>query len=109
MRHLLALIIALLLAFPAQAASLPPFPPNTNGCSGGVSKFWRNVTHRVPVWEFCCYDHDYAYRAGGGWTAKARADYNLGVCISRYDPFAGSVIYATVALVGQIFWNYKGR
>lgn len=105
MRRLAVALLVFALVFPANAASLPPLPQGTDGCSGGVSSFWRNVTHRVPVWETCCYAHDPAYRIGGTWTDRARADQRLFVCIVRSDPFAGTVMFVALAVFGQV--NFK--
>ena len=37
----------------------------TDGCSGGMSWFWRNVLGHAPPWEGYCIDHDKKYWEGG--------------------------------------------
>lgn len=32
-----------------------------DGCSAGISKFWRKVIGTPPAWEGCCDKHDEAY------------------------------------------------
>ncbi len=71
----------------------------TDGCSGGMSIFWRDLVTQFPTvkedfgnnlpWENCCISHDRAYHdAGGAKTAntsfKARvgADQALRSCVA---------------------------
>jgi hypothetical protein len=58
----------------------------TDGCSGGLSKAWRTVSHRFPTfakahektppWEPCCITHDRSYHSAGGAT-EAHESYVL--------------------------------
>jgi len=106
MRPAVIILLVLALAVPAGAGHLPPLPSDSNGCSGGVSWFWRTVTHRVPVFERCCYRHDRAYRRGGIWSDRAQDDRDLGACVSRDDPFAGSVMFLFVVTFGQVHYPF---
>lgn len=106
-RIVIGTLIAALVAPMAHSRHLPPYPDGTNGCSGGVSSFWRNVTHRVPVWENCCYAHDLAYRRGGVWSDRARAYRTLFACVTRADPFAGTVMFVAVVALGQIHFPFN--
>jgi hypothetical protein len=71
---------------------------STDGCSGGLSKAWRTVSNRFPVfakahknippWEPCCVAHDRSYHSAGGankahesYAARLSADKALRACV----------------------------
>lgn len=71
---------------------------STDGCSGGLSKAWRAVSDRFPVfakahknippWEPCCVIHDRSYHSAGGaneahesYAARLSADQALRECV----------------------------
>jgi hypothetical protein len=72
----------------------------TDGCSGGLSAGWENLSAQVPgiadqhgdrpPWENCCVVHDVAYHQGGATSASAsdsfderkRADLELLSCVA---------------------------
>lgn len=53
----------------------------TDGCSGGMSAFWKRQFGTVPPWENCCIEHDRAYHAGGTSDQRKEADYKLYQCV----------------------------
>jgi len=73
-----------------------PLPSSTDGCSGGVSWFWRNVLRRVPPWEGCCLEHDRAYDMGGSEDDRMIADLAIYACVRE----KGSPIWALVIFIG---------
>ncbi|MFY0691112.1 MAG: hypothetical protein JXR14_04225 [Paracoccaceae bacterium] len=81
-----------------SAPGAAPAPFATDGCSGGMSVIWRDMSTSLPVlqsqigqrppWETCCIAHDRAYHMAGGaadaeasFTARATADWELRQCI----------------------------
>ncbi|MCK5307080.1 MAG: hypothetical protein KAJ73_00580 [Zetaproteobacteria bacterium] len=58
---------------------LKPFV--TDGCSGGMSKFWRLVFKRPPPWEGCCELHDIPYHTGGSRAYRLESDIMLMFCV----------------------------
>ena len=78
-----------------------------NGCSFGISWFYRTFLGRPPVWECFCDVHDYAY--GSGITAKDRlkADRQLRKCIQAYAPIKATIFYVGLRLFGWIWFYIK--
>lgn len=104
----------------------PPKPPNypegfsTDGCSGGMSLFWRKVLRRVPPWEGCCIAHDLEYWRGGFWMDRKNADLALAHCIREQGhPIWAFLMYYAVRIGGAPFfpvpwrwgygWEYTAR
>lgn len=54
-----------------------------DGCSAGISKFWRKVIGTPPAWEGCCDKHDEAYNWGGTEADRKEADKALRDCMKR--------------------------
>ncbi|MEE9426796.1 MAG: hypothetical protein V3V25_01490 [Paracoccaceae bacterium] len=95
-------------------ASLSPFV--TDGCSGGMSAFWRDLANQFPAvktdfgnslpWRSCCVTHDRAYHNAAGtqtsdasFEARIGADQILRRCVanlSKSEP-ANSVEYQVLA------------
>ncbi|NNK78718.1 MAG: hypothetical protein HKP40_08410 [Litoreibacter sp.] len=80
------------------APASEPDPFETDGCSGGMSVIWRDMSASLPVlqsqigqtppWEKCCIAHDRAYHLAGdardpeaSFTARSTADWALRQCI----------------------------
>src|SRR6185369_2643223 len=76
-----AVAVALPLLLKA-AASLPP-PAYGDGCSGGMSWFYRHALGKIPAWESCCVTHDRAYGPGGTSDQRAAADGGLYACVAE--------------------------
>jgi hypothetical protein len=84
-------------------ASIPP--PYKDGCSGGMSAFYRNVLGKRPIWEACCDTHDKAYERGGTFTRKAIADALLRDCVvSTGHVVEGWIMWGAVQVAGQPFF-----
>jgi hypothetical protein len=93
---------------PKVSASLPA--PYKDGCSGGMSWFYRSVLRRVPVWEGCCDVHDRAYGPGGTSDQRATADRRLYDCVSATGHTAtAAVMWLAVRLGGTPFFPFGWR
>lgn len=78
----------------------PPF----DGCSGGMSTFWRKVLKKIPPWEGCCDEHDFAYAKGGTRAERLEADFNLMLCVrDRGYPTLAEAMFTAVR-VGGVPW-----
>jgi hypothetical protein len=101
----IVLILILVWAFtqPVQAK-----PVSTDGCSGGVSKFYRLTTGKPPAFEYCCHAHDRAYARGGTADARAKADDKLGACVAKHSKIAG-IMWFAVRAAGQPFHMYDWK
>lgn len=105
-------LLALAIAAPLAVTSLPK--PYKDGCSGGMSWFYRNVLGKVPAWEGCCDTHDKVYGPGGTSNQKAAADWALYECVRDTDNRAtAGLMLVAVAIGGQPFfpmgwrWGYE--
>jgi len=92
----------------AAAQTARPFV--SDGCSGGMSFFFRLVTGRPPAWERCCYCHDRAYWRGGSADTRARADRRLFRCVLRtgHPEWAAAMLVAVKA-AGGMFYAFDWR
>jgi hypothetical protein len=80
-------------------AEAPPSTFVTDGCSGGMSAFWRDLANQFPAvkadigssppWENCCISHDRAYHnatdtrsADTSFEARIGADQILRRCVA---------------------------
>ena len=96
----------------AEGVEQSPFV--SDGCSGGMSALWRELSVRFPAaaegwgerppWEGCCIAHDRAYHnAGGARTAEESfysrlgADRALRACVSEYELQRGTRDAAALA------------
>ena len=78
------------------------FPFTTDGCSGGLSWYWRLLHRKAPPWEKLCVEHERAYHAGGTRAARCIADQDLfAAMIKRGHPWWGIAMYAAVRLGGH--------
>jgi hypothetical protein len=104
-------IIAVSLAAPMaikSVAALPP--PYRDGCSGGMSFFYRNVLGQVPAWEGCCDAHDKLYGPGGTSDMRAAADRGLYECVAASGhTIAAGFMWAAVKVGGQPFFPFGWR
>ena len=73
----------------------------SDGCSGGMSLFWRKVFKKAPPWEGCCRNHDVAYHQGGTVKERWRADVQLMCCVAHKGyPTIGFLMYLAVRIGG---------
>lgn len=78
-----------------------------DGCSGGISKFWRKVIGTPPAWEECCNKHDVAYGWGGTEGDRKAADKELRNCMKKMGhPFRAQIYYMAVRVFGRRHFNY---
>ncbi len=82
----------------------PTKPFVTDGCSGFMSLFWRNVLGTPPPWEGHCVDHDKAYWRGGRNALRLEADIQLmrGVIANGHPHWA--VIMFIAVRIGGMWW-----
>jgi hypothetical protein len=99
------LLLAFLLLLPTESNSKPI---STDGCSGGVSKFYRLMTGKPPAFEYCCDAHDRAYARGGTADARARADDKLAACVAKHSRIAG-IMWFAVRAAGQPFHPFDWK
>lgn len=86
----------------SPASPTPPKPFTTDGCSGGMSWFWRKVFGKAPPWEELCVDHDYEYWRGGTWLERLIADVRLfiGVALNGLSRAAMGLL-----MLGALRWD----
>lgn len=80
----------------------------TNGCGGfgTLSKVWKFITGKLPVFEACCDEHDLAYGQGGPKYWRLWADNLLRDClIDKGHPALGWACWLAVRSCGWIFWK----
>lgn len=93
-----------------RSHDLPPHPEGSNGCSGGVSWFYRNILHRAPVWEPACDLHDFDYAVGGTKEDRKRADKALRQRLfDAGRPIRAWVFYIAVRLFGARHFNWHDK
>jgi hypothetical protein len=101
----LALLLILIFVF-MRAADAKPV--SKDGCSGGVSKFYRLTTGKPPAFEYCCDAHDRAYARGGTADARAKADDKLAACVAKHSRIAG-IMWFAVRAAGQPFHPFDWK
>lgn len=113
--------------------ALPDLPFKSDGCSGGLSKWWRELFGQPTPIEPCCFAHDIEYHYGAGRGAgwwqnyKERSDADIALllcCLGEYGfkrLFNGQIkdgllsillaipVYAAVRIGGGAYWptTYK--
>lgn len=53
----------------------------SDGCSGGVTRFYRRFLGRDIGCRYCCDEHDLAYDEGGTAAGRALADSRFRECM----------------------------
>ena len=80
-------------------------PPD--GCSGGVSWFYRTLLGQDIGCRYCCDEHDLAYEEGGGRRDRALADRRFRDCVRGSGrPVLAWVFWAAVRLGGWWWWAH---
>ena len=77
---------------------------NGDGCSGGMSRFWRWAFGAPPPWEGCCDEHDRAYAVGGTSDQRSIADTQLLVCVAKKGHPWWAIIMFLAVRVGGVSW-----
>lgn len=89
-------------------AALPK--PYADGCSGGMSAFYRHVLHKLPAWEGCCDTHDKAYEKGGTSDQRMIADGRLRDCVAATGHTVEAwAMWGAVKIGGQPFFPFGWR
>lgn len=77
-----------------------------NGCSGGVTRFYRRFLGRDIGCRYCCDEHDLAYAEGGGRNDRAIADTRFRDCIAESGrPVRAWLFWLAVRLFGWLHWR----
>jgi len=80
----------------------PDRPFTTDGCSGGMSWFWRTFLRHPPPWEGACIEHDRAYWAGGCSLQRFKADAELGTAVhAKGYPIMAVLMFVAVRVGGH--------
>ena len=80
--------------------------PHADGCSGGVSWFYRHILRSPARWEYCCDEHDVAYSEGGTSADRALADRRPQECIADAGyPVRAWMYWAAVRVFGGRHWE----
>lgn len=85
-------------------------PFTTDGCSGGMSWFWRLVFRHPPPWEGACIEHDKRYWEGGTANDRQQADLDLEeAVIAKGYPHLAAVMYYAIRIGGHPWWPFSWR
>jgi len=85
-------------------------PFTTDGCSGGMSWFWKTFLRKPPPWEDLCVEHDRLYWQGGISSDRKLADLQLGRAIRRRGYVGWAIlIYLGVRLGGSPKFPFPWR
>lgn len=76
----------------------------TDGCSGGITWFYRTFLRRDPPWERCCEEHDTHYWRGGSWLDRLKADIGLYECMCHKTTPLRAWIYFIGVRIGGTPW-----
>lgn len=92
---------------PDYVKEIPPYEMKirrvftSDGCSGGMSVWWRRLFGKAPPWEGCCVEHDLAYWYGGTFKDRKRADKELRKCVTKKGhPIWAWIMYLSVRIGG---------
>ena len=77
-----------------------------DGCSGGVSWFYRKFLRREVSFLYCCDEHDLAYEEGGSKDDRRLADRRFRECMKESGrPFKAWLFWVFVRAGGWLFWE----
>lgn len=79
-----------------------------NGCSGGVTWFYRTFMGRDIGCRYCCDEHDVAYEEGGNANDRRLADERFRLCVRDSGrPVRAWIFWIAVRLFAARYWNWK--
>lgn len=85
-----------------------------DGCSGGMSRWWRMIAGHLPPWEGCCDDHDQHYAVGGTKLQRWKCDIRLMYCVQdNGHPLIAKLMLLAVRIGGHPLlplpwrWGFK--
>lgn len=98
--------------------SLDAYAQIMNGCSGGLSRFYKKFFDKDISCRYCCDEHDMAYYEGGSSADRKLADRRLQKCAAQAGRSGGSlgkawrwlrswIIYLAVRVAGGYFWTRR--
>lgn len=77
-----------------------------DGCSGGVTWFYKKFLGRDIRFRYCCDEHDVAYYEGGSSKDRRIADKRFRQCIAERGHTVKSwIFYSAVRAFGWLYWN----
>ena len=83
-----------------ETKKIKPFV--TDGCSGGMSWFWKYILKKQLPWEEACIAHDKKYWCGGTCNMRKSADYALlRAVVQTGHPYFAMVMYVAVRAFGS--------
>jgi hypothetical protein len=85
-------------------APQPDYRFSSDGCSGGMSWFWRAIIGKPPPWEGCCVAHDWHYWQGGTRADRREADRSLRECVQRQARDYALVGFCLVWCIAWLMW-----
>ena len=91
-----------------ETSKLKPFA--TDGCSGGMSWFWRVILKRSLPWENTCVAHDKKYWCGGTKEMRKAADVSLMQEIERSGhPYYAILMFVLIRVFGSPWLPFPWR
>lgn len=80
----------------------------SDGCSGGVTWFYRTWLGRDIGCRYCCDEHDVAYEEGGRREERREADRRFRECIRESGrPVRAVIFWCAVRLFGRRYWQHS--
>jgi hypothetical protein len=90
----------------------PPFKESftTDGCSGGMTTFWKYLFNNAPPWNDDCVIHDKAYWEAGTKERRLKADRILAGSVARKGyPLIAAAMYYAVRIGGHPIFPFSWR
>ncbi len=88
----------------------PPKPFTTDGCSGGMSWFWRTFKGGPPPWEGACVTHDRRYWLGGTAAERRCFDERLRAHIVGHGcKRLAETTFRLIRIFGHPYWPFPWR
>jgi len=89
---------------------MAPKPFISDGCSGGMSWFYKHVLRRRLPWEKACVVHDRKYWLGGTPGMRKTADAALMRAVIRAGyPYCAILIFLAVRVFGSPYLPFPWR
>lgn len=91
---------------PKNTASPEAMQAIANGCSGGITWFYRTFLGRDIGCQYCCDEHDLAYHDGGSAADRALADYRFWACMVDSGRAGRAFLFwLAVRCFGWAYWT----
>ena len=80
----------------------------SNGCSGGVTRFYKRFLGRDIGCRYCCDEHDLAYAEGGNEADRELADFRFWLCmVESGRALRAWLFWLAVRGFGRLYWDRK--